>query len=799
MNILYIQGSELPCEQGTLADVIVHGGRCTHSVWLLRQMHARLGPHGVYIALFEEVSPRALAAAHANAAIVFAHVDAVEAPTKSESASSSPSMAAPSRPSRQMLLACKDTKSTPVSPLMLGIVHELIRQRAISETLAGDLIRVQSYYDGIRQSRFWRATAPMRQAGNTVKNVASVGRYAKTVAGRHGGWSNALSAAMNAYRHLGFKGVLRKLTTSARSLQHVEASSATYSYAEWVARYDTLEAGRLETLRAELNALDDPPLISIVVPVFNAPEATLRAMLDSVIAQIYGNWELCIADDMSPGPHVRAVLDEYAGADNRIKIVYRTQNGHISEASNSALEIATGEFVALLDHDDILPPHALFMVVKYLAEHPDADLLYSDEDKINERGERVDPYFKPDWNPELLRTQNYFCHFGVYRTALIREVGGFRMGFEGSQDHDLVLRCVERVPAQNIVHIPHVLYHWRISAGSTAAGESEKPYAQDAAFKAIDEHLARCGVKAHVELTPAGQRHICYALPDPAPLVTIVIPTKDGVGLLKQCIDSVLGISTYRNIEILIVDNGSTEPATLAYFDGLTGQPDVRVMRDPRPFNYSALNNAAVQEAQGEFICLMNNDIQVITPGWLEEMVGLAMQPGAGCVGARLWYPNDTLQHGGVILGIGGIAGHSHLKLARGEGGYFSRAALTQNLSCVTAACLVVSRSVYREVDGLDEGLAVAFNDVDFCLRVREAGYRNVYAAFAELYHHESATRGSDLTPEKQLRFQSECAYMKERWGDALTNDPAYNPNLDLKFSVPTFLYADPPRIGQFE
>jgi O-antigen biosynthesis protein len=481
--------------------------------------------------------------------------------------------------------------------------------------------------------------------------------------------------------------------------------------------------------------------------------------------------------------------------------VVRPENGHISEASNSALELVRGEYVALLDHDDILPEHALFMVARYINLHPRGRLFYSDEDKLTVEGVRTAPYFKPDWNPHLILSQNIFSHLGVYETALMREAGGFRKGLEGSQDHDLTLRCLELAGDDSVVHIPHILYHWRIMPGSTAQSGSEKPYAHTSRVRAVEEHLRRSGIRAVVEepFGNAGQLRVRYAVPTPAPKVSIIIPTRDGLALLRQCIDSVRRKSTYPNYEIIIVDNGSAKPETLDYFKQIATSPNIQIIRDDSPFNFSALNNLAVEQASGDYVCLLNNDIEVITPDWLEEMVGLASQPGTGAVGARLWYPNDTLQHGGVLLGLGGVAGHMHHMLRRWQLGYFGRAVVTQNLSAVTAACLVIRTSIYKEVGGLSEELAVAFNDVDFCLRLLKAGYRNVWTPHAELYHHESATRGSDMDPDKYQRFVGEVRWMEARWPDLIARDPAYNPNLTLKTDVVPFTLAEPPRIGQFE
>lgn len=565
-------------------------------------------------------------------------------------------------------------------------------------------------------------------------------------------------------------------------------------YLSWIRQFDTLTPEKKVALQARLEALDprQRPLVSVLMPVYNTPEQWLTRAIESVRAQVYPHWELCIADDASPSAHVRAVLADFARRDQRIKVVHRGENGHISAASNSALELATGEFVALLDHDDELPPHALAEFVLQLAQTPETDLVYSDEDKIDEEGRRFSPYFKPDFLPELLTGQNFVSHLSVYRTSLVRSVGGFRVGYEGSQDWDLALRIVEKTTPERIRHIPKILYHWRAIAGSTARAVNEKDYTRTAARRALADHFARRGLKVELRNVPGDHWQIVYPLPPTPPLVSIIIPTKNAEQLLRLCIGSILAKTTYPNFEIVVVNNRSDDPATLAYFDELR-RIDVRVLDYDAPFNYSALNNFAVREARGEVVCLLNNDVEIISPGWLDEMVSHAIRPEIGAVGAMLYYPDNTIQHAGVVLGIMGVANHAFLNLPRGTDGYMNRGRLAQNYSAVTGACLVIRRSVYEQVGGLNSTeLAIAFNDVDFCLRVRAAGYRNVWTPFAELYHHESASRGTEDTAEKLARFHSEVAYMRDHWGEILDRDPAYNPNLTLERM--DFSLSFPPR-----
>lgn len=566
-------------------------------------------------------------------------------------------------------------------------------------------------------------------------------------------------------------------------------------YDVWTRKYDAVGTAALEGFRARALRLGNAgPMISVLVPAYNTPEPWLRRCLESVLTQAWQNWELCIADDASTEPHVARVLAEYARRDPRVRIAWRERNGHIAAASNSALELARGDFVALLDHDDELRPHALLRVAEVIAASPDVLLVYSDEDKIDANGKRFAPNFKPDWNPDLLHGQNYLSHLSVLQTRLAREVGGFREGFEGSQDFDLVLRCVERLAPEQIRHVPEVLYHWRAIEGSTALERGNKDYATQAGVRALSEHFQRMGVAARVETEglPPTLYRIRWPIPQPAPKVSLIIPTRDKVELLRTCVESLLARTRYPDFELVVVDNQSNEPEALAYLRELEGYARVRVLRYDAPFNYSAINNWAASRCDGQIIGLVNNDIEVITPDWLDEMVGFAARADTGVVGAMLYYPDDIIQHAGVLLGVGGVAGHMYAYKPRGYEGYCGRGLVAQNLSAVTAACLVLRREVFDEVGGLDEQLAVAFNDVDFCLRVRARGYRNVWTPFAELYHHESASRGKEDTAEKVARFKREIAFMQDRWGDTLIEDPAFNPNLSLHDH--DFGMAFPPR-----
>ena len=646
---------------------------------------------------------------------------------------------------------------------------------------AASLLAQKSHdHNAVLGSHSWRITSPLRWFSTQLRRGF-----------RHRGAAKKISRVFEILAAEGPKGLLHSARRVVnRSLQK------TASYDKWVDDLNpaTEAGGKFDALASKIAGLANRPLISVVMPVYNPPLHFLREAVDSVRNQVYPNWELCIADDASSDSEVRDFLRGLATQDIRVKVIFREQNGHIVAASNSALSLATGEFVALLDHDDVIPQDALYWMADAMNRHPEAAVLYSDEDKIGLDGKRCDPYFKSDWNLELFLSQNMISHLGVYRRSLVEEVGGFRPGYEGSQDYDLALRCVLKLQPSQIVHIPRVLYHWRILPGSTALSPNEKSYAQQAGARALSDFLLASGVGGRVESLPNGYYRIHPRLADVLPMVSLIIPTRNALQLVRQCVESIVSKTTYANYEILLIDNGSDDLAALAYFAELSQHGRIRVIRDDREFNYAALNNRAVALAKGEVIGLVNNDIEIITPGWLDEMVGLVLRPGVGAVGAKLWYPDDTLQHGGVIVGLGGVAGHAHWGIGRHDPGYFGRAVLTQVMSAVTAACLVVRKSVYEQVHGLDEThLKIAFNDVDFCLKLTEAGYRNVWTPYAEMYHHESATRGADDSPEKEARFSSEVAYMHRRWGHLFSCDPYYNVNLTL--SLPSFAPAWPPRL----
>lgn len=551
-------------------------------------------------------------------------------------------------------------------------------------------------------------------------------------------------------------------------------------YAEWIARNDTLSDHDRVLIRNHIASFRVKPKFSILMPVYNTQTQYLREAIDSVVGQLYEDWELCVVDDASTSSETRRILEEYAYKDARIRPYFRQTNGGISACTNTALEMASGDWIVLMDHDDVLSEHALYLVAEAINSHPDAVIIYSDEDHIDARGRRCNPYFKPDWDYDLFLGQNLINHLGVYRADLARRVGGFREGFEGSQDWDFALRVLEAAPNAKVHHIPFILYHWRQT--DKAFSKVSLARARDAAQRAVNEHFKRTGQAATA--IPTG--HSSYLrikrdLPTKRPLVSIIIPTKDQCQLLRTCIDGLLNRTDYKPVEIVIVDNGSSAPDALAFLADLRSRKNVKVVEDPGPFNFSRLVNLGVAASSGKVCVLLNNDINVINSDWLDEMVSHVLRPEVGAVGAKLYYANDTLQHGGVILGLGGVAGHVHRRAPRQSPGYFGRLNLTHNLSCVTAACLATRREVYDHIGGFDEqNLAVAFNDVDFCIRIRQAGYKIIWTPNAELYHYESLSRGYETTPEKAARFRAEVAYIREQWGSILDNDPFYNPNLAL-------------------
>lgn len=609
---------------------------------------------------------------------------------------------------------------------------------------------------------------------HTTKKEVNLNQKFPLVPGTEGKW---LKRWQRVRRGLGYIRRNGLISTYRRLKMDQAPGKSVQDYQVWISKNENWD---VEAIQKEIQNFKYQPKISILMPVYNVEQNWLEKCIQSVQNQFYPNWELCMADDCSTDESVRPTLEKYAKSDERIKLVFRSENGHISRATNSALEIATGEFVALLDNDDELAPIAFYEVVKALNENPELDLIYSDEDKIDMQGNRFDPAFKPDWSPDLLLGTNYISHLGVYRRSIMNEIGGFRPGFEGSQDYDLVLRFTEKTTAQRIHHIPKVLYYWRILPTSTAADQSTKGYAFEAGLKAVQEALVRRGIKGTAHHAAGnGLYDVEYEVLS-TDLVSIIIPTRDGYDDMLRCLNSIVAKTSYPNYEIIVADNGSTDERMeklYAKFKGQLGER-FRVESIDIPFNYSRINNLAAQKAKGKYLLFLNNDTEVITPGWITKMVSFAQFERIGMVGAKLYYPNQTIQHAGVIVGLGGAAGHCHHTYPKGDFGYFGKLEINVNYLAVTAACCMIRKADFEQLGGFEEKLTVAFNDVDLCLREYEAGHDNVWLHGVELYHYESQTRGYENTPEKKARFDQETKFMEDRWGKYIANDPFYNPNL---------------------
>ncbi len=584
------------------------------------------------------------------------------------------------------------------------------------------------------------------------------------------------------YRKHSLSGMIERLEKEYKSLHPYRVQRCTPHYSAYLNWIRENEKNNNKVFDKDLFA--HSPLISVVMAAYNTPTEYLKKAIDSVLNQSYPHWELCIADDASTDEKTVQLLNEYIKKDERIRVHFRKSNGHISLAFNTALALAKGDYIAFMDHDDMLSPNALLEVVKAINNEPEVKLIYSDEDKIDEKDRRYDPHFKSGWNPDMFYAQNYISHLSIIKKSLLEEVGMLREGYEGAQDYDLLLRVTRVISADEIVHIEKILYHWRAFEGSTAYAPEEKHYTSEAGLKALQDHFfsKEKAVKVEPGLLPNTYK-VSYSF-DTEPLVSLIIPTRDGYDILSLCIKSIIEKTTYKNYEIIIVDNQTTDTETLAYFDELTGTyQHIKIIQYDNVFNYSAINNFAVEYAKGEIIGLINNDVEVISDHWLTEMVQHALRTDIGAVGAKLYYDNNTIQHAGVILGIGGVAGHSHKYFAKDAHGYFSRLKIVQNLSAVTAACLVIRKDLYKQVGGLDEeNLKVAFNDVDFCLKVQKEGYRNLWTPYVELYHHESVTRGTEDNEVKRERFKQEVLHMQKKWGRVLEADIYYNRSLTNKY-----------------
>ena len=575
----------------------------------------------------------------------------------------------------------------------------------------------------------------------------------------------------------GAAGFAKKLVKKAEDYKN-----RPYPYTKWYPEHMALES-ELEQQRKTTFAY--APLISIVIPLYNTPVPYLKELLDSVQSQTYQNFQLCLADG-SDNSRTGDYIRENYGTDKRIQYKLLENNAGISENTNEAIKMATGEFIMFSDHDDTLAPNALFEIVKEMNEHPGTDVVYTDEDKVTMDGKRYfDPHFKPDFNLDMLRCNNYICHIFVVKREILEQVGMLRKEFDGAQDFDFILRCCEK--AENIRHVAKILYHWRNHPASTAGNPESKMYAYEAGRNAVQAHYDRIGMKAEVSMTEQWGRYRTKLFVEGEPLVTIIIPNKDHKKELKTCVDSLFEKTSYQNFEILIIENNSTGKEIFAYYKELeAAHENVRVLTWEKEFNYSAINNFGAEHARGEYLLLLNNDIEVKTENWMEEMLSYCQREDVGIVGAKLLFPNEKIQHAGVILGMGpsGTAGHLFYNFPGDQFVYAGPSQTTQDLSAVTAACMMVKKELYQKVGGMDEAFQVAFNDIDFCLRVRETGKLVVFQAYAELYHHESLTRGYETSQKNKKRFKEEIKLFKTRWKDILeAGDPYYNPNLTLRRS----------------
>lgn len=649
-----------------------------------------------------------------------------------------------------------DTRINSIKKGFSWLYHEEIKN------LKNEISNLKDTINNIYKTRIWKLTSEYIKLRN--KLIIKPMDLAKKT--------------LNIYKTYG------TIHTIKRIISYISKGKINFSnreYKTWI-KLNEPKSKDLNNLKRDIEKFKYNPVISIIMPVYNTKKKWLNKAILSVVNQIYNKWELCIVDDGSKKIKTKKTLLKWAKKDGRIKIKYFNENKGIVAASNTAISFAMGDYIGFLDHDDEIAPFALYEIVKLLNKHPEADVVYSDEDKINTFGKRFSPYFKPDWSPDLLLSHMYTCHFSIYRKSLVEKIGRLRIGFDGAQDYDLVLRFTELT--QKIFHVPKILYHWRVHRHSTAGNANSKIYAHEASYKAIKEALMRRNEKAIVEkIKEMPGNYIVHFIPRNNNFITIIIPTKDKHELLNMCLSSIFNKTNYNNYEILIIDNNSAEKETFKTFEKWKSyKPDyIRIERLELPFNFSKLNNHAAKIAKGNILLFLNNDTEVISDNWIEEMVGQAERKTTGCVGAILYYPDNKIQHAGVVLGIGGVAGHAFRHFSANSIGYYGRAVLISNYSAVTGACMMVKRSIFEEIGGFDENLPVAYNDVDFCIRVRNKGYFNLVLPQVKLYHHESKTRGYDDRPENIKRFQRDKDYIQKKWGNVLYNDPFYNPNLTLE------------------
>ncbi len=628
------------------------------------------------------------------------------------------------------------------------------------DELAAELEESRECCKNYQESFSWKITKPFRFISRSLKKLIQ-----KSSAGRY---------FLSGLRSLRKDGVRK---TWDKVLLHFSKKRRIKNFGERF--YLTGE----ERLKQEQTMFQKKIKFSILVPLYNTPLKFLEEMIESVRMQTYKVWELCLADGSDAGHrNVEKYCLSLQKKDARIRYKKLEKNSGISENTNACIEISTGEYIGLFDHDDLLHPSALYeMMCAIEKENP--DFLYTDEATFEKVITNIiTAHFKPDYAVDTLRGNNYICHFSVFKRSLLTEAGWFRKEYDGSQDHDLILRLTAK--AKKVYHIPKLLYYWRSHPASVAADINSKTYAIDAGKKAVKDSIEACGEKVTVESSKAFPTiyRLKYKIKG-NPLISILIPCKDHAEDTEICIESILQKSTYKNYEILLVDNGSVEKDTMELFEKLAKNKRIRILHWNHPFNYSEINNYAAKEAGGEYLLLLNNDTEVITPGWMEEMLMYAQRENVGAVGAKLYYGDDTIQHAGIILGMGmdGIAGHAHYRQPKENLGYMGRLYYAQDMSAVTAACMMVKRAVYEKLNGFDEAFEVAYNDVDFCMRLRKEGYLNVFTPYAELYHYESKSRGLEDTKDKRKRFEKEVKMFKERWKKELEEgDPYFNPNFDL-------------------
>ncbi len=624
---------------------------------------------------------------------------------------------------------------------------------ALSIAMRRELAEVRAELEKIKHSGSWRATAPIRGTWHFLQKTPPVRLTGKGI---------------DSLRRFGVKYTLRKIKNKFKHARRLRR--------EILCSQKTLDEQRNYEFERNVR-------FSVIVPLYNTPRSYLRQMINSVIAQSYQNWELCLADGSDKNHEfVGEECGKFAALDSRIKYKKLEKNLGISDNTNAAIAMSCGDYIALFDHDDKLHPTALFEVAKVINEKG-ADFIYTDEAKFtkNEKKDAYAFFFKPDFSSDMLRSINYICHFTVFSRELHELVGPFRPEFDGSQDYDMILRLTENAKAP--AHIPKILYFWRCHSASVASNIEAKPYAITAAKKAILEQVSRMGYSADIyDSSIVTSYRLKYDIIG-EPLVSVIIPNKDHINDLELCLNSIYALSTYTNFEVVIVENNSTEPETFEYYErAKTRFPNLKVVRWEHEFNYSKINNFGFEHAEGEYVILLNNDIEIITPEWIEEMLMFAQRSDVGAVGMKLYFADGSIQHGGVVVGIGGVAGHAHKGHPKEDQGYFGRLTFAQNFSAVTAAAMMVKSSVFREVGGLEETFTVALNDVDFCLKVGGAGYRIVWTPYAEAYHYESKSRGYEDSPEKKARFEAEKQRLHSRWGEIFENgDPYYNPNLTLE------------------